>query len=246
MSTHNVKAHRRGGATVRAHTRAAVGPPPVDASAADAARAAARDGAEDHDDLAVEEETAAPDGLMVVLTEATCGEACWAAQHDVCRCSCGGANHGIKKRGGSADRTRKVGRNRYRLIAVMTESDRPYAAARELARERQPDDFRSHHNFALRPSWGPPNVIAVEPATKVQERWPELEDHATWRERQPGGSRTDRRYEAQTASDLGADGIAISHMSVLVPETGVEPVRPLGHRVLNPVRLPFRHSGKSV
>ena len=124
-----------------------------------------------------------PDGLMVVLTEATCGEACWSAQHDVCRCSCGGANHGIKKRGGSADRTRKVGRNRYRLIAVMTEADKPYAAARELAKERQPDEY--HHNFGLRPSWGPPNVIAVEGATKTQENWPELEDHADWRERQP-------------------------------------------------------------
>lgn len=29
----------------------------------------------------------------------------------------------------------------------------------------------------------------------------------------------------------------------LVPEVGVEPTRPCGHRILNPARLPFRHSG---
>src|SRR5687768_14376353 len=28
-----------------------------------------------------------------------------------------------------------------------------------------------------------------------------------------------------------------------VPEVGVEPTRPFGHRILNPARLPFRHSG---
>ena len=28
-----------------------------------------------------------------------------------------------------------------------------------------------------------------------------------------------------------------------VPEVGVEPTHPCGHRILNPARLPFRHSG---
>ncbi len=30
----------------------------------------------------------------------TCGFACWMAQEDVCRCMCGGANHGIMRHGG--------------------------------------------------------------------------------------------------------------------------------------------------
>ena len=29
----------------------------------------------------------------------------------------------------------------------------------------------------------------------------------------------------------------------MVPEVGVEPTRPYGQRILNPSRLPFRHSG---
>ena len=30
----------------------------------------------------------------------TCNMACWAAQEDVCRCMCHGANHGIMRHGG--------------------------------------------------------------------------------------------------------------------------------------------------
>ena len=29
----------------------------------------------------------------------------------------------------------------------------------------------------------------------------------------------------------------------MVPEVGVEPTRPEGHRILSPARLPFHHSG---
>ena len=32
--------------------------------------------------------------LQAILTDATCGEACWEAREDLCRCSCGGKNHG--------------------------------------------------------------------------------------------------------------------------------------------------------
>jgi hypothetical protein len=35
--------------------------------------------------------------LFAIMTEATCGEACWSAKEEVCRCSCGGKNHGIYK-----------------------------------------------------------------------------------------------------------------------------------------------------
>lgn len=29
-----------------------------------------------------------------ILTDATCGEACWTAKEELCKCSCGGHNHG--------------------------------------------------------------------------------------------------------------------------------------------------------
>lgn len=32
----------------------------------------------------------------------------------------------------------------------------------------------------------------------------------------------------------------------LVPEAGLEPARPCGHRILSPVRLPLRHSGTPI
>src|SRR5580692_7655269 len=33
--------------------------------------------------------------LHHIFSEQTCGEACWSAREDECRCSCGGKNHGI-------------------------------------------------------------------------------------------------------------------------------------------------------
>ena len=31
----------------------------------------------------------------------------------------------------------------------------------------------------------------------------------------------------------------------LVPGVGIEPTRPIGHGILSPARLPFRHPGRS-
>ncbi len=60
------------------------------------------------------------DLLQAVLTETTCGEACWKAREDVCRCSCGGKNHGCSKtvNGIKPDRTAKIDGFRYKLLAV--------------------------------------------------------------------------------------------------------------------------------
>ena len=32
--------------------------------------------------------------MLGLMTAATCGDACWHAREDICRCSCGGKNHG--------------------------------------------------------------------------------------------------------------------------------------------------------
>lgn len=55
-----------------------------------------------------------------IFTEQTCGEACWCAKEDICRCSCGGKNHGVLR---TADgirpvRTAKIDGYRYELLAV--------------------------------------------------------------------------------------------------------------------------------
>lgn len=61
--------------------------------------------------------------LIAILTERTCGEACWNAKEDVCRCECGGKNHGIHLRGGTGCRASKLGGYRYELAAVGKHRD---------------------------------------------------------------------------------------------------------------------------
>lgn len=61
--------------------------------------------------------------IVAILTGATCGEACWSAREEVCRCSCGGKNHGISLSGGETTRTAKIDSVRYKLEAVGKHSD---------------------------------------------------------------------------------------------------------------------------
>src|ERR1039458_5266697 len=58
--------------------------------------------------------------IVAFLSEATCGEPCWEAREDVCRCSCGGKNHGCMRTadGIRPTRTAKIDGYRYELKAV--------------------------------------------------------------------------------------------------------------------------------
>ena len=58
--------------------------------------------------------------LFAILTGTTCGDACWHAREQICRCSCGGANHGILTQGGTQPvRGGKIDGNAYELVAVI-------------------------------------------------------------------------------------------------------------------------------
>ena len=62
------------------------------------------------------DEPAAP----ALLTGSTCGDLCWHAREETCRCSCAGRNHGILKRGGAQpNRTAKIGGEFFELVAVI-------------------------------------------------------------------------------------------------------------------------------
>jgi hypothetical protein len=61
--------------------------------------------------------------LFAIMTEATCGEACWSAKEEVCRCSCGGKNHGIYKTDEIPERTCKIQGFRYRLQGIGRHGD---------------------------------------------------------------------------------------------------------------------------
>ena len=55
-----------------------------------------------------------------ILTGSTCGDACWHAREDICRCSCAGKNHGILTQGGTAPvRNSKVQGEFFELVAVI-------------------------------------------------------------------------------------------------------------------------------
>jgi hypothetical protein len=58
--------------------------------------------------------------IVAFLSEATCGEPCWEAREDVCRCSCGGKNHGCMRTpdGIRPTRNSKIDGYRYELKAV--------------------------------------------------------------------------------------------------------------------------------
>ena len=58
--------------------------------------------------------------MLSIITDATCGEGCWAAKEDICKCSCGGHNHGIllTPEGMQPNRTCKIDGFRYKLIEI--------------------------------------------------------------------------------------------------------------------------------
>lgn len=60
------------------------------------------------------------DLAKIILTGHTCGEACWRAEEDICRCSCGGKNHGCLRttNGARPERTCRIKKHIYKLIAV--------------------------------------------------------------------------------------------------------------------------------
>jgi hypothetical protein len=115
--------------------------------------------------------------LVSFLSEATCGEACWEAREDVCRCSCGGKNHGClrSKDGVRPTRNAKIDGHRYELKAVGGRE--LYAEAEAINKANGP--YRVETTAPFYKYWwhetdrGAP--ARLKPATKDQlARWPEL------------------------------------------------------------------------
>ena len=78
--------------------------------------------------------------MAALFTDSTCGDACWSAREDICRCSCGGRNHGIDRRAGERpERMKRKGNARYRLIAITD-----YSTAKNMEREDYQTYLREH------------------------------------------------------------------------------------------------------
>lgn len=73
--------------------------------------------------------------LIHALSDITCGENCWNAKEEICRCECGGKNHGIHLRGENAVRACRINGRRYELVSVGKHADL-FRQAQALIRER--------------------------------------------------------------------------------------------------------------
>ena len=118
--------------------------------------------------------------IKTFLTESTCGEACWHAREEICRCSCSGRNHGVLLVDGAEKpaRTCKVGKFRFKLIAVELNSKNANNVIKHLYEEIG-ENF--YHNTAMRPSFGEPGRFVMKGATASQtDKWPELSSFIGW------------------------------------------------------------------
>ena len=120
---------------------------------------------------------------FAILTGSTCGDACWHAREEICRCSCGGVNHGILNQGGERpQRTCKIKGHFYELVAVIpgrgdgeawiNAFDRVRMETNRIIDERFPNlDHYSYGQFR------PGDILPVvdRKISDSQAKWPEVQ-----------------------------------------------------------------------
>jgi len=127
--------------------------------------------------------------IFSIFSDITCGEACWYAKEDVCKCSCGGKNHGCLRTsdGHRPTRTAKIDGERYELVAV---GKNLYSEAAQLTQGlgwqsiehfeawsplEDSKTIMSYHHSYDRHGTTSGAVIRLKPASKAQiANWPEL------------------------------------------------------------------------
>ena len=119
---------------------------------------------------------------FAIITGSTCGDACWHAREEVCRCSCGGKNHGILNIGGCQPvRNSKIDGNFYELVAVIpgrsegeawiNVDQRCRAEYNRIIEERFPDlDMYAYG------AWREEKTLPVvdRKVSPAQAKWPEV------------------------------------------------------------------------
>jgi len=125
------------------------------------------------------------------LTGSTCGDACWHAREEICRCSCGGKNHGILNNPDNPQpkRTRKIGGKFYELIAIIPLPAKGHALIDSIKLERAEilatfdDRFPGISTYAYG-DWRPEKYLPVlsRKVTATQAKWAECQalDTAPW------------------------------------------------------------------
>ena len=98
-----------------------------------------------------------------MTTRGTCNSSCWLAQEPVCRCMCGGANHGVMTRGGTQPRRfRQRQAIPYRLEAIHESLNDVIGALGRLY-DAHAGPYRGDSAF-------------MEKASGGQLKWPEVEN----------------------------------------------------------------------
>lgn len=117
------------------------------------------------------------DIVTAILTEQTCGEACWHAKEDICRCSCGGKNHGCLRSANSEqpERTCRIKSGVYKLIAVGSAGDLEDKA--QEINKRAGIDFLYAHTSQDRLYSNIPAKMKCASQSQINT-WPEL---SAWR-----------------------------------------------------------------
>jgi len=118
--------------------------------------------------------------MLAVLTDRSCGEACWHAKEEVCRCECGGINHGILLKDGATQPSRhsKIDGKAYQLIAVgdyRTINGKFYDMVKEYPPKRTVEyiEGKPFHYYWESSDYGSP--LKMKAASKAQcVLWSEL------------------------------------------------------------------------
>ena len=109
----------------------------------------------------------------IILTDATCGTACWRADEEICRCSCGGKYHGCmkSKKGIKPPRTAKINKTLYTLINVgkYNELDKLAREINKQIKENKPFFF----------PYDKTKILAIVKKATVQQikSWQELQEY---------------------------------------------------------------------
>ena len=134
--------------------------------------------------------------LLSYLTEQTCGDACWHAKEDVCRCSCGGKNHGVlrTKDGDQPVRTAKIDGVRYELRATGKRQEL-YSDAKQI--NTLLNDGSKRYRRIERP-------ITCSDGSKMQYKytWKETDPHAPARLKYPTKAQLAKWPEMSAYRDL--------------------------------------------
>jgi hypothetical protein len=124
--------------------------------------------------------------FQAMITEQTCGDACWHAKEDICRCSCGGKNHGCLRTedGQQPARTRKIKGAMYQLAAVQTHGDdgqNLFDLQRKIENTGMTQGLFTHGDLYWAEGYRMEHLpVFIKTASEGEvKRWPEL---SAWRD----------------------------------------------------------------